>query len=45
MLQVAVGDGVNCDGLDVQFPAGAQNSQRDLSAVGDDDFVEHLSLL
>ena len=29
------------DGLDAQLAAGAQDAQRDLAAVGDEDLLEH----
>ena len=29
------------DGLDAELAAGAQDAERDLAAIGDDDFVEH----
>jgi len=38
-----IGGRVHRDGLDAQFATGAQNTQRDFAAVGDEDFVEHLS--
>ena len=41
VLQVAVGRGVHGDGLDAELAAGAQDAQRDLAAVGDDDLFEH----
>ena len=40
-FEVAVGRRVHGDGLDAELAAGAQDAQRDLAAVGDDDFVEH----
>ena len=40
-FEVAVGLGVHGDGLDAEFAAGAQDAQRDLAAVGDDDLLEH----
>jgi hypothetical protein len=30
------------DGLDAHFPAGALDSQRDLAAIGYDDFIKHV---
>ena len=44
MLEVAVDRGVHGDRLDAELAAGAQDAQRDLAAVGDDDFVEHGAL-
>ena len=41
VLQVAVGRRVHGDGLDAEFAAGAEDAQRDLAAIGDDDLVEH----
>ena len=40
--QIGVGLGVHGDGLNVQGLAGAQNAQRDLAAIGDEDFVQHV---
>ena len=39
--RVLVRLGVDGDGLDAQLAAGADDAQRDLSAVGDQDFLEH----
>ncbi len=41
MLEVVVGRGMHGDGLDAELAAGAQDAERDLAAIGDDDFVEH----
>ncbi len=41
VLQAVVGGGVHGDGLDAELAAGAQDAQRDLAAVGDDDLLEH----
>jgi len=41
MFQVGVHLGVNGNGVDAQFLAGAQNAQGDLAAVGDQDFAQH----
>ena len=38
---VAVGLGIHHDRLDTQLAAGALDSERDLAAVGDQDFFEH----
>ena len=38
---VAVGLAVGDDGLDAERPAGAQDAQGDLAAVGDEDLAEH----
>jgi hypothetical protein len=38
MLEIAIGLGVDGDGLDAEFAAGALDAQRDLAAVGDEDF-------
>ncbi len=39
--RILVGLRVHRDGLDAQFAAGANDPQRDLPAVGDQDFLEH----
>ena len=39
--RVLVGLRIDGDGLDAQLAAGADDAQRDLSAVGDQDFLEH----
>ena len=41
MHGVAVGGRVDRDGLDAELLAGAQDAERDLAAVGDEDFLEH----
>ncbi len=41
VLQIVVDRGVHRDGLDAHFAAGAQDSQSDFAAVGNDDFIEH----
>ena len=38
---VGVGGRMHRDGGDAEFLAGAQDAQRDLAAVGDQDLVEH----
>ncbi len=38
---VAVGRGVHRDGLDPHLAAGADDAERDLAAVGDEDFLDH----
>ena len=38
---IAVGLGVNRNRADAQLPRGAYHAQRDLSAIGDKNFVEH----
>ena len=40
MLLLAVGGGIDRDGLDAQLAAAAQDAQRDLAAVGDEDFLD-----
>ncbi len=45
MHGVGVGSRVNRDGGDAEFLRGAQDAQRDLSPVGDQDLVEHLDWL
>ena len=37
-----VGFRVDGDGLDVEFPAGADDAEGNLPAVGYEDFLEHL---
>ena len=39
--RVAIGLGVDGDGAHAQFLAGADDPQRDLTSVGDQDGVEH----
>ena len=41
MHRVGVGGGMHRDGRDAELLAGAQHAQRDLAAVGDQDFFEH----
>ena len=41
MKRVLVGFGVDGDGLDVQLAARVNDAQRDLSAIGDENFLEH----
>ena len=41
MFQIVIDRGMYGDGLDAHFPAGAQDSQGNLAAVGNDDFFEH----
>ena len=41
MHGVGVGGGMHRDGLDAKLLAGAQDSERDFAAVGDEDFIEH----
>ena len=41
MHGVGVGGGMDGDGLDAEFLAGAQDAERDLAPVGDQDLVEH----
>ena len=41
MHGVGVGGRMHRDGRDAELLAGAQHAQRDLAAVGDQDFVEH----
>ncbi len=41
VLEIIVRTRVHGDGLDIEFPAGAQDTQRNFAAVGDDDFIEH----
>ena len=39
--RLAVGLGVHGDRLDAELAAGADDAQRDLAAIGDQDFLEH----
>ena len=41
--RVLVGLGIDGDGLDAELAAGTDDPQGDLSAVGDEDFLEHAS--
>ncbi len=41
MHGVGVGDRMNRDRADAHLAAGAMDAERDLSAVGDQDFFEH----
>ncbi len=41
VLEAVVRRGVHGDRLDSQLPAGAQDSQRNLAAVGDNDLLQH----
>ncbi len=36
---------VHGDGLDAELLAGAQHPQRDLAAIGNQDLVEHRSII
>ena len=40
---VGVGGGMHRHGRDAELLAGAQHAQRDLAAIGDEDFIEHQS--
>jgi hypothetical protein len=42
--RILVGLAVDGDGLDAELLAGAQDAQRDLAAVGDQDALEHRCL-
>jgi len=44
MEGIAVGLTVDGDGADPEFLAGANHAEGDFSAVGDEDFLEHLFL-
>ena len=41
MHGVGIGGGMNRDGFDAQFLAGAVDTHRDLAAIGYENFVEH----
>src|SRR5690606_18111286 len=43
VLGVAIGLGVHHHRLDAELAAGALDAQRDLAAIGDQDFFEHIS--
>ena len=43
MHGVGVGGGMHRDRRNAELLAGAQHPQRDLAAIGDEDFVEHRS--
>src|SRR5256884_1068040 len=45
VLEAVVGGGVHGHGLDAELPAGTQDPQRDLAAVGDDDLLDHGALI
>ena len=42
MHGVGVGGRMHRDGRDAELLAGAQHAQRDLAAIGDEDFFEHV---
>ena len=42
MHRVGVGGRMDRDGRDAELLAGAQDAQRDLAAIGDQDLREHL---
>ena len=42
VLGLAIGFGMDDDGLDAELAAGALDAQRDLAAIGDQDLVEQL---
>src|SRR5262249_13409174 len=44
MHRIRVSRRMNGNGRDAEFLAGAQNAERDLSPVRDEDFVEHRAL-
>ena len=41
MHRLGIGGGVHRDGRDAHLAAGALDAQRDLAAIGDEDFLEH----
>ena len=45
MHGVGVGGGMHRDGRNAELLAGAQHAQRDLAAIGDEDFIEHVRRL
>jgi hypothetical protein len=38
---LVVSFGVDCNGLDPEFTAGPDDTERDFPAVGYEDFIEH----
>ena len=45
MQRVRIGCGVDGNGLDAHIAARADNTDRDLAAVGDEHFIEHEAFL
>ena len=45
MQRVRIGRGIDGDGLDAHIAARADNTDRDLAAVGDEHFIEHEAFL
>ncbi len=45
MFQITVSGGMHCDRLDAHFTTGAQDTQCDFAAIGNDNFFEHGGLL
>jgi hypothetical protein len=45
MHRVGVGGGMHGDRLDPHFLAGPDHAQRNLTPVGDQDFIEHWQAL
>ena len=45
MQRVRIGRGIDGDGLDAHIAARADNTDRDLAAVGNEHFVEHEAFL
>ncbi len=43
--RVRIGRGINGDGLDAHIAARADNTDRDLAAIGDEHFIEHGAFL
>ena len=43
--RLAVGGGTDGDGFDAEFAAGADDAQRDLAPVGNEDFIKHQAAL
>jgi hypothetical protein len=41
MHRVGIGDGMNRDGADAHFVTGAMDAERNLSAIGNQDFFKH----
>ena len=41
MHRFGIGGGMNRDRLDAHLSGGALNTQRDLAAIRDEDFLEH----
>ena len=45
MLEIRFLRGMRCNGLDTEFLAGANDAKGDLSAVRDQDLIEHRAVI